>query len=274
MTTTTDQLRRISRTDIGVPRTGEPPASATQGGGPVRAHAIQGGLRDAWLIAVLGAVAGHRPEAIKNILRRDLRAGTANVRFHEARIDPITTDWVPTGRRLTLSVEDELTPLPYAGQHNTAYADTHYAGTRWPALLEKAFAVLDTTWSRTRRLTIPDRGYTRLDQEPSPYDIAEALTHLTGVRSGPLHLQTETAEITLRYLLAQRRPVILTTREPNDPTAISVHGAFPGHAYEITAINQNQMLRLHNPWGVLHVANLTFTGLFDLTGGIVITLKD
>ena len=246
---------------------------AGAGSQPDRADAVQGGLADPALIAMLGAVAGHRPEAIRRAVRRHPDGG-ARVVLHQVQMDPVTVDWGPTGQTVQLDVSAELPLMPYENETNTAYADTAYSGTLWPALLEKGFAALDTTWSATRRRTVIERGYTRLDAGWSVWETAEALAQLTGTRAGVRILHPDTAELTIRYRLAHHSPILIHTPPTSSPGPELHRGVWLGHAYELVTVEPTGAnLQLRNPWGVEH-PTISLDALFDLTGGVIITTVD
>ena len=237
---------------------------------PARADAVQGALGDAALIAMLGAVAGHRPDLVRRAVKRN-RDGGARVILHQVQLDPFTADWAPTGATTCLDVSGDLPLSPYEDGANTAYADTAYCATLWPAYLEKAFAALDTTWSTVRRYAIPERGYTRLDTGMNVWETAEALAQLTGARSGIRILHPTTAELDIRYRLAHHCPVLIHTPPTTSPAPAPRHGLHPSHAYEITSLRPDGSLQLRNPWGTDHPV-LSITALTEITGGVIITL--
>ena len=237
---------------------------------PARVDAVQGALGDPALIAMLGAVAEHRPDAIRRALRR--HPGGFRVVLHLVQLDPISADWVPTGQTTCLDLSADLPLLPYDGETNTAYADVSHCGTQWAALLEKGFAAVDNTWSINRRSTIVERGYSRLDDGWTVWDTAEALAQLTGTRAGVQILRQDTADLAIRYLLAHHCPIVIHTEPSNSAAASTVHGVHPGHAYEITGISAGRV-QLRNPWGAQHptIALATF---IQLTGGVIVTIKN
>src|SRR5260370_31989574 len=178
-----------------------------------REDAEQGALGDGWLIAVLGAVAGHLPEEIS--CRVTARAdGTYVVLLADTRCT--ASGAVPTGRTIELSITADL-PVYDHSPGEPAYAKADHAA--WPAIAEKALAGVDVSWTTRRRgqwaeswdricaadaadprlphprYGPPPTGYVRLSQSGTTFDQAEALTQLTGRQAA------------VRYLPARRRPI-------------------------------------------------------------------
>lgn len=244
--------------------------------GPIRNQAIQGSLRDAWLIAALGAVAGHRPDAIRRVLRKH-PSGNVRVELHQVCLDRRSADWVPTGQPIVLELSPDLPLNPYSPRLSY-YADTGYSKAIWPALLEKAFAAVDAFWSTARRETVPERGYHRLDLGGDEWEAAEMLAQLTGERAGLITFgrnprDTEEAETVLRYLLLMRRPVLIGSAPRSDAQGLPTHGIYPAHVYEITRIHAGRV-DLRNPWGVVDVPGVPLRVLLANTRGSIVTVKE
>lgn len=98
-------------------------------GEPAREQTQQGRLGDCGVIATLGAVAGHRPEAIRDCVR-ETEGGTYEVRLHEAKYSTSQMRYEPTGRIVTLTVTPEL-PVYDADPERPAFADSSDTGTAW-----------------------------------------------------------------------------------------------------------------------------------------------
>jgi hypothetical protein len=79
-------------------------------GPPAREQTRQGQLGDCGVIATLGAIAGHRPEAIKDCVR-PIDDGGYEVLLHETRYVPDQGRTEPTGRMITLTVTKDLPVL-------------------------------------------------------------------------------------------------------------------------------------------------------------------
>lgn len=230
-------------------------------GRPTREQVRQGKLNDGWLLAALGAVAGHRPHALRDVVceRAD---GCFAVRLHDARWDSATGDWVPTGRRVELEVTPDV-PVDPTDPWVAAFADTRTSRVYWVAALEKAFAGLDQTYTpgHPRRV---ESGYDRLDEGGTPSDTAQALALLTGQRAGVICLPNHPAyagdfESVVRDQLRASSPVIVTATPE-------------GHVqpYEITAYAHG-LMALRNPTGGDHPAHLTARQLIaDTTGHLTI----
>ncbi|MFG2243859.1 hypothetical protein [Spirillospora sp. NPDC048823] len=159
-------------------------------GEPKREQSEQGALGDCGIIATLGAVAEHHPEAIRDCVREG-DDGNYQVRLHEAKFSTSNRRYEPTGRRITLTVTPDL---PVYGQRpdKPAFADSTSTGAAWAPVLEKAIAGTDQIWNDERR----DKetriwnargkpgdaptGYVRLNQGSNAGERAELLTQLTG----------------------------------------------------------------------------------------------
>lgn len=242
---------------------------------PHRDDAVQGELGDAWLIAILGAVAACRPDVIRRALHQPSPTAPAQVRLHHVEIDRRTADWTPTGHRLIIDVDTE--PLTNGSRFEPHwYADTTRA--LWPAILERAFASIESSWSSARLETIPERGYHRLDHGVGVWEAAEMLAQLTGTRAGIIHLgrasnEADRNELILRYLLAMDRPILAGTRPRIDAESRPNHGLYPAHAYEITRARHGHV-NAHNPWGVCHATGVTISDLIDATAALIVSLKE
>lgn len=196
------------------------------------------------------------------------------MRLSEVAMDYRTTDWTPTGKPIALDV-------PAAGSPDSIELlqyDPTNGDVAWPGLLEAAFAEVDQTWSSARREAIPERGYPRLDAGATIWEAAEMLAQLTGNRAGIIDLDRTPAgtarnELMLQYLLAMLRPVLIETRPATDAERRPSHGMYPGHVYEITHIHNGQV-DLHNPWGVLHPADVPLSLVVEASSGLVVTVKD
>jgi hypothetical protein len=170
-------------------------------GEPTREQTKQGRLDDCGVIATLGAVAGHHPEAIRDCVR-ETDDGNYEVRLHEAKYSQSRMRYEPTGERITLTVTPDL-PVYDASPNRPAFADSTSTGTAWAPVVEKAIAGVDQTWDRERRekwaerwsiqsgAGDPPEGYVRLNQGSFPIDRAELLTQLTGRPAKTWEIPTE-----------------------------------------------------------------------------------
>ncbi len=259
-------------------------APARVHGRPRREDAEQGALGDGWLIAVLGAVAGHLPGEITSRIA-DRPDGSYLVSLAETRCT--ASGAVPTGRTIELTVTPDL-PVYDHSPGEPAYAKADRAA--WPAIAEKAFAGAEASWPARRRsqwaqswericatdAADPDvvrprygpapAGYVRLGHSGTAFDQAEALTQFTGrqavvrylpVRRGPMRR-------TLRRQLAARRPVIISIRAQAVPGEVLPHRLVAGQAYEITRVRWRTAV-LRNPWGYHHPGPVPLARLADLT---------
>ncbi|MGI5227767.1 DUF6406 domain-containing protein [Actinoallomurus sp. CA-142502] len=169
-------------------------------GVPVREQTKQGVLGDCGIIATLGAVAGHRPDAIRECVREG-NDGNYQVCLHEAKYSMSRMRYEPTGRTINLVVTPEL-PIHDDEPERPSLADAGGVGAAWAPVLEKAIAGVDQTWSDGRREKWGERwkvqgggrdlptGYVRLNQGSNPSDRAELLTQLTGSPARTFELPT------------------------------------------------------------------------------------
>ncbi|KIF01068.1 hypothetical protein PL81_37655 [Streptomyces sp. RSD-27] len=259
-------------------------------GEPSREQAKQGALNDCGVVATLGAVASHRPEAIRECVR-ETGNGNYEVTLHEAKFNYSRYRYEPTGSEINLTVTSDL-PVYDADPDSPAFADSVSTGTAWAPVLEKAIAGSDQMWDQERRdrwveiqrireaPEIPE--YVRLDQGTSPRDRAELLTQLTGrpasVRDFPEHrdpngLSPDRQLIgDMRRQLAEGKPVLVGTRSEREirkefekrtgrPLASysQLTPSPPGdiawaHAYEVTGVDDRGGFHLHNPWQKSHLS--------------------
>jgi hypothetical protein len=249
-------------------------------GPPRREQITQGVVGDCGVLSTIGAVAGHRPDTIKNLIK-PAGDGKFEVTLHEvtpaAPSDPVAR---PTGDTRTYRVTDEI---PVAS-HNQKPVGANADRCGWPALVEKVIAAEDQTWDAKQKADwqsdwsswhkysvdrerwaagLPPSpadapaGYNRLDIGSTSYQRADLLAKLTGeeaeVRSIPNEQQGDQALLdTFRDQLADGKPVLVGTR-PQLPTERLPYPpdvfAF-GHAYEVTKVEGGK-IHLHNPWGEL-----------------------
>jgi hypothetical protein len=251
---------------------------------PCRADAEQGALADGWLIAVLGAVAGHLPDQITCRVTERLD-GTYLVALAEARCS--LSGAVPTGRTIELIVSPDL-PVYDHSPGEPAYAKADRAA--WAAIAEKAFAGVDASWTARRqvqwaqswdqicaadaahphvirpRYGPPPTGYVRLGHSGTAFDQAEALTQLTGRQAAVRYLPIRRGPIrrTLRRQLAAHRPVIITIRPQAAAGEVLPHKLVAGQAYEVTSVRWRTAI-LRNPWGYHHPQPVPLAALAQLT---------
>ncbi len=269
-----------------------PHAGATEDVGPHREDAEQGALGDGWLIAVVGAVAGHAPgEITRRVL--ELPAGGYLVQLAEAR--RTNAGAVPTGRVIDVHVTPEV-PVYDHSPHEPAYAGA--AGVAaWPGIVEKAFAGVDQTWTVRRhaqwehtwaaicaadaanpRVANPrggpaPSGYVRLNQETTALDHAEALTQLTGrpAMFRPFPARRGRTRRALRCQLRAAQPVIVTARSDVAAGEMLPYRLIVGQCYEVTAV-RFCAIRLRNPWGFYHPAPIPLRRLSAVMAPGYVTL--
>ncbi|MEH0428515.1 hypothetical protein QBB34_19695 [Streptomyces stelliscabiei] len=234
-------------------------------GPPTREQTAQGSLNDCGVIASLGAIAGHRPEAIENAVQEN-PDGTYTVTLYATERGADGTCRA-TDQRIELVVEPEL-PVVEDDPSTPVFAQME--GAAWAAVLEKAMAAVDQTWDDERTndwdaewkadTDVPDGptpvGYERLNQGTSVWEQTEILAQLTGrdsvIRGFP---QGEGAgpalEGYLQQQLADSKPILASTRlldEAADEEELP-YELVPNHVYEVVGA-QDGMVHLRNPWGV------------------------
>jgi hypothetical protein len=249
-------------------------------GEPAREQAMQGRIGDCGIISALGAVAGHRPEAIRDCIR-ETDDGNYEVRLHETRFSASHIRYEATGRTIMLTVTPEL-PVFDSEPANPAFADSTKTGAAWGPIMEKAIAGSDQSWSDERRDKWQQRwevqsggeeeapsGYVRLHQGSNPSERAELLTQLTGKpakvwefptgydrngRSPDRQLVDE-----FRAQLELGKPILVGTRNRHPGERQLTNKLVDGHAYEVTKVDDAGRLHLRNPWNTRHPHPLTIS---------------
>ncbi|GLY91419.1 hypothetical protein [Actinoallomurus iriomotensis] len=255
-------------------------------GDPSRDQVIQGQVGDCGVVATIGAVAAHRPEAIRNAFEQ-IGEGTYEITLHEmAEATPGDPVARPAGRTRTFLVNDELPVRTDRSTRPPAGIDVESCG--WPALMEKVIAAEDQTWDPPKKddwdqawtgwhkLSVdrdraeaglgpaPDEaptGYNRLDIGSTAYERADLLTRLTGeeaeVRPIPGERQGEDALLgAFGNQLDAGKPVLVGTRNRRAATERLPDGIIAGHAYEVTKV-ENGRIHMRNPWGSDHPEPMT-----------------
>jgi hypothetical protein len=219
-------------------------------------------------------VAAHKPGEITRRLRPQ-EDGSYKVTLSETRQrgDGVSE---PTGRDIDLTVTPQL-PV-YEGDPTEPACATTDEGAGWGAILEKAFAGVDQTWTTERRVSWLDAwagmcakdqagdaenprsgpapsGYARLHQGTNPWERAEALTQLTGqpavVREFPGGRDEWTINRIIRAQLADGKPVLVGSREKTHDEKQLPHDLETAHVYEVTGVERGK-ITLRNPWGYKH----------------------
>lgn len=264
-------------------RTGRP--APLFDGPPRREQVNQGVLGDCGMLATMAAVAGHRPDALARLFQPN-PDGTVDVLLHESLLHGGTS--TPTGRRLRITVRPDV-PLHAGSPGMSAYADSSVNGSGWAAVLEKALAAVDRTWTDQRRdawqrdwsswhsKDDPHRaaplGYARLDVGSTGVLQAELMTQLTGAPSRMSLFDTRPGQeaavaARLAALLAAGSPVIAGTRPEGayPPGLASLpFGLYAQHAYEVVSVTGG-LVQLRNPWGHEHPAPIPVRDFLNLMG--------
>ncbi|WP_285576774.1 hypothetical protein [Actinoallomurus iriomotensis] len=246
-------------------------------GEPTREQAVQGTLGDCGIIATLGAVAAHLPEAIRDCVR-ETDDGNYEVRLHDTKFSTSSLCYEPTGRIVTLIVTPDL-PVHDVLSHRPAFADSASTGAAWAPVLEKAIAGVDETWSPKRRQKwaerwdviqpgkVPPTGYVRLNHGSHPNDRAELLTQLTGQPARSWEFPTgydyrgrspdQQLLDDFRSKITERKAVLVGSRDLRDSETRLPHKLHDGHAYEVTAVDAEGWIHLRNPYGHGHPEPMT-----------------
>ncbi|MFF3724817.1 hypothetical protein ACFYYM_20890 [Streptomyces erythrochromogenes] len=260
-------------------------------GEPERGQIQQGQLGNCGVIAVLGSVASHRPEAIREGLE-ETADGNYKISLHEARPKAGGDGSEPTGRRIELTVTPDL-PVFDDTPGKPAFADSGNTGAAWGPVYEKAIAGSDGTWVPERedawarsigRDDESSRGYARLGLGSVAGEQAELLTQLTGQPSLLVdHPRSDDAagrspdeqlESDIRERLAAGKPVIVGTHLQEDLGGAPLpKDLVEGHAYEVIAVDDQGRFHLHNPWNELHPEPLTPHEFRTFTDPPYITLE-
>lgn len=260
-------------------------------GRPKREDTRQGDFGDCGIIATIGSVAGTAPDKISNAMK-DNRDGTYDVTLHETT--PAWPDGLaePTGRTVTYTVTGDLPVHVSDGRIAGAKADR----AAWPALMEKAIAGSDRTWTpeqkaeweqrwsdqkaaldfdraKTGKPPHPDgpapTGYQRLSQGSDAYDRADVLAALTGRQAEVRAIPDNNADMISEIFgkkLAYDKPVLVGSR-PVDYSSGErrlSNRVEPTHAYEVTGLTSDGRVELRNPWNKWHPEPLTPDQFRDL----------
>ncbi|WP_369077248.1 C2 family cysteine protease [Symbioplanes lichenis] len=244
-------------------------------GPPARHQARQGGVGDCGMIATIGAVAGHRPDLLSRMIQPN-PDGTVDVVFHETSLPGAVV--TPTGRELRITVTPDV-PLTSFDTTESAYVRQVQVGASWAAVVEKAVAALDRTWSDARRDVwqkmwndfhettgeAAPAGYARLTFGSTSAWQAELLSQLTGLPArtatfNPTVGVEPATEARLSALLAAGNPVIVGSR-PGYPNG-EPFGLVKGHAYEMVAVAQGKVW-LRDPYDARHPDPMTIREFLD-----------
>ncbi|MCO6009254.1 hypothetical protein NE236_30215 [Actinoallomurus purpureus] len=250
-------------------------------GSPTRDQAAQGTVGDCGIVATLGAVAEHRPDAIKDAIKQ-VGDGEYEIALHDiTEATPAAPVARPTGDITTYRLNDELPVRTDTPTQPPAGIQAESCG--WPALIEKAIAAEDQTWDAATKAgweqawttwhkpavdqdranaglgaspDDPPMGYNRLDLGSTAYQRADLLAKLTGeeaeVRRIPGERQGEQALLDgFRDQLSAGKPVLVGTRGLRVTNERLPDGIYAGHAYEVTKV-ENDKIHIRNPWGYDH----------------------
>ncbi|MSP91966.1 MAG: hypothetical protein EXR79_09245 [Myxococcales bacterium] len=206
----------------------------------------QGRIADCFLAASMSAVAGARPDAIKNAII-DNKDGTYSVRFYKV-------DWNGEKRVSKETVDSDL-PWDQASDA-PAYAKSTEGGEGgkawmelWPSILEKAYA----QWK--------GGSYDAIGHGGNSGDVLEALTgqrstseSTAGAEAGGTN---DALWAKMKKASAEKRPMTAGSGDKDDakykdPKA----GVYGWHAYTVLGVEEKKagdktekMVTLRNPWG-------------------------
>ncbi|MFJ8162354.1 C2 family cysteine protease [Streptomyces sp. NPDC096136] len=248
-------------------------------GPPAREQTMQGSLGDCGVIATMGAVAGHLPEAISNAVKENAD-GTYEVTFHQVK-KTAPGDWTPyepTGSLTVLTVTPDLV-VKYDDTQRPAYAKVQ-GGAAWPAILEKAFAGVDQTWEEGK---LGDAsGYQRLNLGTKADNRAVMLAQLTG---RPAYTEDVPSQYDMngvspdRQLLAAFRekldancPILMGTKDVKSTEEPLGHDLVAAHVYEVTGVDDRGRIHLRNPHNKNQPEPLTARQFRDISAGRYTTI--
>ncbi|MEU8772324.1 C2 family cysteine protease [Streptomyces sp. NPDC048606] len=261
-------------------------------GDPARDQITQGRIGDCGIIATLGAVATHHPDAIRACVT-EMPDGNYGVSLHEARFNYSRDRFEPTGRKIDLIVTPDV-PVFDEASHQPAFAKSGATEAVWGPVMEKAIAGSDQVWDQERRdrwaeiqkvRKVPDvpEGYVRLNRGSGPSLRAELLTQLTGRpavmcefpnefdhdgRSPDKQLMSD-----LKERLAEGKPVLVGTQSKLDHGGPLENDLHPAHAYEVTEVDGQGKIHLWNPWNRFHPEPLTLKQFRDNIRPVYSTLE-
>jgi Calpain family cysteine protease len=242
-------------------------------GQPTREQTTQGWAGDCGLIAALGSVAAHRPDDITSRVREETD-GTYKVSLSEVQRTKFGA--APTGKSVELTVTSSL-PV-YDDDPGFPACAKAEIGTTWCAVIEKALAGVDQTWTSERQMAWEDDwegvcaqdvldkkdnprsgpapdGYVRLHQGTSTWERAEVLTQLTGqeaeVREFPTGRDEWLINRIIRAQLADSKPVLVCSRDRLHDDEVLPHDLEAAHVYEVTKVDKGRIV-LRNPWNHGH----------------------
>ncbi|MGW2018294.1 C2 family cysteine protease [Streptomyces sp. NPDC001927] len=226
-------------------------------GPPRREQTEQGRLGDCGVIATMGAVASHLPEAISECVKEN-EDGSYEVTLHQVKKTSSGdfTHCEPNGAVTVLTITPELV-VEYDRPERPAYARPGADGVAWPAVLEKAFAGVDQTWEEDRS---GKTGYERLDLGTRASHRAEMLTQLTGRPAYTDDIPTQydmNGVSPERQLLTMFRekldagcPILVGTRKIGKDEPALPKGLVDGHAYEVKGVDDRGLIHLRNPHNI------------------------
>ncbi|MET9324878.1 C2 family cysteine protease [Streptomyces sp. NPDC003038] len=229
-------------------------------GPPTREQTAQGKLGDCGVIASMGAVAGHLPEAISNCVKEN-DDGTYEVTLHQVSKNRPgdLAPYEPTGVVTVLTVTPELV-VPSLDPKTPAYAQVGTGGAAWSVILEKAFAGVDQTWEEGK--AGQTSGYERLNLGTRVEHRAEMLAQLTG---RPAYCDDVPSGYDMngvnpnRQLLASFRekleagcPILIGSRGPEENKPRIRSDLVEEHVYEVVEVDDRGNIRLRNPYNRDH----------------------
>ncbi|MEU9702327.1 C2 family cysteine protease [Streptomyces sp. NPDC047981] len=234
-------------------------------GQPRRDQTMQGGIGDCGVIATMGAVAEHFPEAITECVKEN-EDGSYEVTLHQAKRSSLgdgLSRYEPTGAVTVLTVTPDLV-VSYDRPDRPVYAQVE-GGAAWPAVLEKAFAGVDQTWDEESKGKLS--GYERLNLGTRVSHRAEMLTQLTGrpayCDDVPTQYDMNGVSPDRQLLTAFREklqdgcPILIGTRDKEKDAPALIKDLVAGHVYEVTEVDDRGRIHLRNPYNSFDPEPLT-----------------
>lgn len=196
----------------------------------------QGSLGDCYWVAAMAATAQANPEAIRNAVH-DNGDGTYNVTLYK------------NGKPKVIKVDNQF---PSSGS-GMAYAEAgDVVGGKeelWPALLEKAWAIMNNGASK--------RGYETIEGG-APGDAVQAITGKKPTDFDPRTMSTDRILSVASGALDKQAALTCATLADEDVTSdlkkdFDKYGFYANHCYTFYGVDvEGGVLKLRNPWGSSH----------------------
>ncbi len=207
--------------------------------------ALQGALGDCYAISGFAALAQVNPKAIENAIK-DNGDGTYTVRFFKQSLLGV----VGRGQKPVYVTVDASLPMKNG---RPLYAEARNPRELWPALLEKAWAKFDGSYSSI--------------ESGAPSTVWQALTGRRGVVSVNA-LKGHGLFTKMQRAFREGRPVAATTTLATAKNGESRSGLAKQHVYAVLGVSERggqKYVTLRNPWGKTEpVGDNKNDGIFEM----------